>query len=243
MQNMDNNMQAHENININTFMGRVYRYMAFGLILTGLVTYILVGPLYNLWIRFMVQHSFIWMAILIVPFFITFAISNNALKNPGRSLAWFACISIIFGFDLAGTIIFINPKYILIALVTTIFAFIGLSFYGMNTKRNLSRWGRFAIGMLWGCIIATIINIFLKSSMFSFFLSYIIVAVFLILIAVDTQSLIQLYNRAINSDMPINDADTFIRGLSIIGALNLYLDFLNLFIYILEIITNYQQNN
>lgn len=228
---------------LNAFLTTVYRYMAGGLFLTALVTYFLVGPMHMPWLTFMTQHTVIWMIILIAPFFVTFAISRNAMKNPQRSLIWFGVISVLFGFDMAGSIIFINPRYIIIALATTIVAFLGMSFYGRRTDRDLSRWGRFAIGMLWGCIAATLINLIFHSSMISFFLSYIIVAIFLVLVAVDTQSLVHLYDQAINSGMPINDTDTALKGISIIGALNLYLDFLNLFIYILQIIMNMSDDN
>lgn len=228
---------------LNVFLATVYRYMAGGLVLTALVTYFLIGPMRGPWMAFMTQHTIVWMVVLIAPFFVTFAISRNAMKNPQRSLVWFAVISVLFGFDMAGSIIFIDPRYVVIALATTVIAFFGMSLYGRRTDRDLSRWGRFAIGMLWGCIAATLINLIFHSSTISFFLSYILVAVFLVLVAVDTQSLVRLYDQAVNLGMPVNDATTALKGISIIGALNLYLDFLNLFLYILQIIMNISDDN
>lgn len=241
---MNNNMRtASEQSGLNAFLTSVYRYMAFGLILTAVVTYILVGPMQTAWLSFVTRHSIIWMVILIAPFFVTFAISRNAMKNPQRSLVWFAVISVLFGFDMAGSIIFVEPRYVLISLATTVIAFLGMSLYGRRTDRDLSRWGRFAIGLLWGGIAATLLNMIFHSSMLAFFLSYAMVAVFLILIAWDTQSLVNLYGTAINAGMPINDFAVITKGLAITGALNLYLDFLNLFLYILQIIVNMNGND
>ena len=103
----------------------------------------------------------------------------------------------------------------------------GMSLYGYTTKRDLSSWGAFLRMGLWGVIVALIVNVFMQSSAFDYALSILSVFIFVGLTAYDTQKIREIYASADNSD---------IKGRKVIvGALSLYLDFINLFIALLRL--------
>jgi len=116
------------------------------------------------------------------------------------------------------------------AFFTTAAAFGGMSLYGMTTKRELNGMGHYLMMGLWGIIIASLINMFLGSASIYYVISILGVVVFLGLTAWDTQKIKQ-WNEAYSGHM---DEDTYIK-LSILGALTLYLDFLNIFLFTLRI--------
>jgi hypothetical protein len=108
--------------------------------------------------------------------------------------------------------------------------FAGMSLYGMTTKTNLSGIGHYLIMGIWGLIIASVINMFLGSSTLYYLISYVGVAIFLGLTAYDTQ-VIKRWNQEFGGHI---DEGQYVK-LSIMGALKLYLDFINLFLFLLRI--------
>ena len=102
-----------------------------------------------------------------------------------------------------------------------------MSLYGYTTKRDLTSWGSFLRMGLWGIIIASIVNIFMQSSAFYYALSFVTVFVFVGLTAYDTQKIREIYMSSDTSDMQGRKV--------IVGALSLYLDFINLFMALLRI--------
>ena len=110
-------------------------------------------------------------------------------------------------------------------------AFGGLSLYGYTTKKDLSGWGSFLIMGLIGVIIASLVNLFLQSSAMQFAISVIGVLVFAGLTAYDTQRIKDGYYEV------MGDA-TLMAKAAIMGALNLYLDFINLFVMMLQLFGN-----
>jgi len=105
-------------------------------------------------------------------------------------------------------------------------AFAGLSFYGYTTKKDLTGFGSFMIMGLWGLVIAGLVNIFLQSSTLNFVTSALGVLIFAGLTAYDTQKIKNMYYEADSSEMVAKKA--------IMGALSLYLDFINLFLHLLR---------
>ena len=105
--------------------------------------------------------------------------------------------------------------------------FAGMSLYGYTTKKDLSGWGSFLMMGLIGVIIASLVNIFLQSSALHFVISVVGVLVFVGLTAYDTQKIKAIYSEA-------DDSETYTKK-AIMGALNLYLDFINLFIMLLHL--------
>ena len=118
------------------------------------------------------------------------------------------------------------------AFVVTAGMFGGMSLYGTVTKRDLTGMGSFLIMGLWGIILASIVNIFLRNSAMDFAISVIGVIVFAGLTAYDTQKL-----RAMGESAPLDDSLAIRRG-AILGALSLYLDFVNMFLMLLRLFGN-----
>ena len=114
------------------------------------------------------------------------------------------------------------------AFVTTAGMFGAMSIYGMTTKRDLTGVGSFAIMGLFGLIIAMLVNIFLQSAAMDFVISGLGVVIFTLLTAYDTQKL-----KVMGESAPANDGTAVRRGV-ILGALTLYLDFINLFLFLLR---------
>ena len=109
-------------------------------------------------------------------------------------------------------------------------AFGGLSLFGYTTKKNLSGFGSFLIMGVWGIFLATIVNIFLQSAAMQFVISAVGVLIFAGLTAYDTQQIKNMYYEA--------DGGEVVTKKSIMGALRLYLDFLNLFLFLLQLFGN-----
>jgi FtsH-binding integral membrane protein len=131
------------------------------------------------------------------------------------------------------TISFIFLAYTQASIVSTFLICAGMfgamSLYGLTTKKDLTGWGSFLFMGLIGVVIASIVNIFLMSSMMHFIISVMGVIVFTGLTAYDTQQL-----RVMGETMPEDDSTAVRRG-TILGALRLYLDFINLFLMLLRL--------
>ena len=146
------------------------------------------------------------------------------------AIAWFAVYSICTGAMLSAVIAVYAKAVIARAFLTTALMFAFMSVYAMTTKRDLSRMGNILVMAIIGMLVASLVNLFLRSEAIYYALSYVGVAVFCGLTAWDTQKIMRLndeYGYGI-------DEETFVK-LSIICALQLYLDFINIFLYLLRI--------
>ena len=106
-----------------------------------------------------------------------------------------------------------------------------MAVYGTTTKKDLSSIGNICFMALIGLVIATLVNLFLKSATFDYILSYIGIAIFVGLTAWDTQKM----KRVLSTQYEVNEGA---QKLALLGALNLYMDFINLFLYLLRIFGN-----
>jgi len=143
----------------------------------------------------------------------------------------FALYSVINGAVLSFIFVAYSTTIITKTFLITAGMFGAMSFYGYVTKKDLSSIGKILMMALIGLIIATIVNIFLKSSGFDFILSYLGVAIFVGLTAYDTQKIKEILATA-------EDAGESAQKMALMGALSLYLDFINLFLYLLRIFGN-----
>jgi uncharacterized protein len=211
---------------LRAYMLRVYNYMAAGVGLTGLVamlTYQLSGPA-------LLESPLIWvfmLAPLALVFFITSRI-NTLSAEAARRLFFIYAASV--GLSLS-TIFHVYTG----ASITRVFfisaaAFGALSIWGYTTQRDLSGFGTFLFMGLIGIVIASLVNIFLRSSGLDWMVSIIGVGVFAGLTAYDTQRIKGMYD-------PSDDATSSGRK-AVMGALSLYLDFINLFMMMLRLAGN-----
>lgn len=213
-------MLAEESARV--FMQRVYWWMSFGLALTGLTAFVVaMSPT----LSSMVLGLF--MPLLVVEFLVVIAFSFLQSKVSGPvAAAMFIGYALLNG--LTFSVIFLVYQLGSIALVFAITAgmFGAMSAYGTLTKKDLSGWGSFLLMGLIGIMIAGIANMFLRSGMMTFVTSCAGVVIFAGLTAYDTQKLRQHHaNSGYSSAM----------SLAISGALMLYLDFINLFLKLLQL--------
>ncbi len=212
-----------------SILKNVYLWMTAGLAFTGVVSY-LVATSATLMRIFL--GSWLSMILVIVAQFalVVFLSARLEQMSATTAIASFMGYSFLTGITLSVIFYAYSGLVISRAFFTTAAAFGGMSVYGMTTKRDLDGVGHYLIMGLWGIIIASLINMFLGSANIYYFISIIGVLVFLGLTAWDTQK-IKRMNDAYGSRM---DEDTYIK-LSIIGALMLYLDFINIFLFLLRI--------
>ena len=210
---------------LRSYMLRVYNYMATGLGLTGLTAYfVAITPsLFNA----IYGTPFYWIVAL-APLGFVFYLSARLHKiSFAKAQTVFWIFSGVMGLSMAYIFIAFTGASIARVFFITAGTFAGMSLYGYTTKKDLTGWGSFLFMGLIGIIIAMIVNIFLQSGMLSFIISCVGVLVFVGLTAYDTQRIKEMYYASDHPEISGKKA--------IMGALKLYLDFINLFIMLLHL--------
>ena len=213
---------------LNRFWRGVYSWMAVGLLLTAGAAYgVASSAALSSWLF---SSAIIFYGVMILELILVVYLSARVQKmSAAAATGTFLGYSLLNGITLS--LIFL--EYTASSIVSTLIA-AGVTFgltalFGTRTKKNLSGFGRFAFMALIGLIVASLVNLFLKSSGFDLMISFIGVLVFLGLTAYDSQKIQQYYYLAgRNAD---EETETKV---SIIGALTLYLDFINIFLYLLR---------
>ncbi len=212
-----------------TVLRNVYLWMAIGLALTGVVALGFAST--PQLVLALVKNPVLFFGIIIGEFALVFFLSAKIMTlSPTAATLGFAAYAVLNGVTLSLIFLAYTGASIASSLFITAGTFAGMSIYAVMTKRDLSSLGHYLIMGLWGLIIASVVNMFLRSSAMYWLLSYGGVALFLGLTAYDTQ-MIKRWSDELGSSP--SEAD-FLR-ISILGALKLYLDFINLFLFILRI--------
>ena len=204
-----------------TFMGRVYRWMAVGLGLTGIVA---MGTASSpSLLRALVLNRPVFYGLMIGELILVFAFSAVARRASFMTAAaMFLAYAALSGVTFSVIFLVYTGESIASVFFVTGGAFAGMSVYGTLTKRDLTSWGSFLMMGLIGVVIAGVVNIFLRNDAMGFIISCCSVVIFTGLTAYDTQKL-----RAVAEDG--ND------NMALQGALMLYLDFINLFLALLRL--------
>lgn len=214
-----------------TLMRKVYLWMTLALAVSGLAAYY-VGTTPRLLYAIATNQVLFW-GLIIAEFALVIGLSAaiNKLSFPVAA-CMFAAYSLING----ATLSFIFVAYTASSIVTTFFVtagtFAAMALVGSVTKRDLTRLGGILIMALVGIIIASIVNIFLHNSMMELIISAIGVLVFVGLTAYDAQ---KIKHMMLEYGSEVND---YTQKLAVLGALSLYLDFVNLFLYLLRLFGN-----
>ena len=210
------------------FMAGVYRWMAFGLGLTGLVAWAvtsspsLLSAFYNVQNGRVVGHTGLYTAVWVAQLIMVFAFVGLLERvSIGTAVAMFLAYCAMTGLTLSVVLVVYTTGSIASTFFVTGGAFFGLSLYATVTKRDLSGMRSFLMIGLIGIIIASVVNLFLHSEAVTFVMSCAGVLVFAGLTAYDTQKLRRL---------AVQGNDKF----ALLGALTLYLDFINLFLFLLR---------
>lgn len=209
----------------NTLVRSVYVWMCTALLLTGATATLVAGSPRLLEIIF--GNSFLFWVILIAQFGLVWAISAKVTSFSLPVLSGlFMLYSVLTGLTFSVYFLAFTAESIASTFFITAGTFAVMSIYGFLTKRDLTKIGNLAFMALIGMIIASVVNIFLHSTVLNWMVTYIGVLVFVGLIAWDTQKIKALMYTEDNE---------FTQKLAICGALSLYLDFINLFIMLLRI--------
>jgi len=214
---------------VNDFVRSVYNWMGIGLALTGFIAlYVSTNETAS---GFILGNRIIFFGLIIAELALVFSISGMVHKmRASTATGLFVLYAALNGLTLS----FIFLAYTQASIVRTFFVcsgtFLACSIYGWKTRRDLTSWGGFLTMGLIGIIIASLVNLFIRSSAMTMIISYIGVLVFVGLTAYDTQKLKQM---AVSQPTGL-DGSTVRKG-AILGALSLYLDFINLFLLLLHI--------
>ncbi len=214
----------------SVYMRHVYNWMTLGLVVTALAAWFTASSPTLLMLLFgngVVGIIVMAVAVIGLPMLLTGAIHR---LSAGAATAIFVVYSALMGMFLSSVLLVYTGASVFSAFAITAGTFAGMSLYGTVTKRDLSGMGSFMIMGLWGVILAALVNIFLQNTMLEFVISALSVIIFTGLTAYDTQRL-----RAFGEGMPMGDGTAIRRG-ALLGALTLYLDFINLFLAILRLV-------
>ncbi len=214
---------------INRVLRRVYAWMTGGLAITAVVS-LAVASSENL-IAALLGNTLLLILLVVAELGLVIYLSTRILKMSLQNASiLFMLFAALNGITLAPIFLI----YTSVSIATTFFITAGtfglLSIWAMSTKRDLSRWGHYLFFALIGIIIASLVNIFLRSSTFDLIISAIGVLLFMGLTAFDTQ---RIARWASGADPNISKNES-VAKLAIVGALKLYLDFINLFLFLLR---------
>lgn len=212
---------------VNSVMKNVFTLMTLALAATGAISYIVSNNIQI--IKAILENQPLFWGLIIGELVLVMVLSAMINRiSFTTALILFALYSVINGVTLAPLFIVFTAESIASALFVTAGTFGAMAIFGYITKFDLSGIGKILIMALFGLIIASIVNIFLASSQMEMIINYAGVLIFTGLTAYDTQKIKNLVQENINNE-------NIIPKLSVIGSLTLYLDFINLFIKLLQL--------
>jgi len=209
---------------LRSYMMRVYNYMATGLLITAIVAFFGASSGFYYSIS---QSPLIWV-VMLAPIGMVFYLSARISRmSTSTAQIAFWIFSGLMGLSLSYVFLAYTGTSVTRVFLVTSATFGALSFYGYTTKKDISGWGSFLFMGLIGIIFASIVNMFIGSSFMQFAISIIGVLVFAGLTAYDTQQIKEIYYSGDSAEVSGRKA--------IMGALRLYLDFINMFILLLQL--------
>ncbi len=216
---------------LQTFMAQVYGWMTCGLLLTAFIAWYAANT--PAVMMFVFQSKFTFFGLVIAQLALVFILSGLVHKMSGAlATTLFMLYSALTGLTMASIFLVYTSSSIASTFVVAGGMFGAMSLYGYTTKRDLSGFGNMLFMALIGIILASLVNFWLKSEALMWVVTYIGVIVFVGLTAYDTQKL-----KNIGQQIDVAHQDN-LRKYSILGALTLYLDFINLFLMLLRIFGN-----
>jgi len=210
------------------FITKVYKWMGFGLLLTALAAYLAASS--ESFIYLLTQNSILFYGLIIAEFGLVIFLSARIQKMSAEAAAGsFIIYSILTGLTLSLILLLYTGASIASTFLSTALTFGAMSAYGYFTKRDLTAIGSYLYMALIGLIIASVINMFWANSTLYWIVSYVGILIFVGLTAYDTQKI-----KKIGANVNMDDEQTT-QKLAIMGALALYLDFINLFLMLLRV--------
>ena len=220
-------MEQSEITALNRFFAKIYGYVALGVGISALVAYLSLTVLWELTYNILMAGSWVIWVIMLIEIGLVMVASGAAAKNSPTALPLFLAYSALNGFTIGIMLLFYTGETVLLAFVTAVGMFAVMAIIGATTKKNLSAMGQALLAALVGVVIASVVNMFLQSSGMSFIISLISVVIFAGLIAYDNQRIRYVFEET---------GGNVQEGWAISLALQLYLDFVNLFLNLLRVL-------
>jgi uncharacterized protein len=222
---------ARIDVGLRAYMQRIYGYMAGGLALTGIVAYAAAASgLYQA----IAATPLIWIVMLAPLGFVLVLSFGIQRMSAATAMVLFWIYAAVMGLSLGGIFLVFTGASIARVFFITAATYAAMGLYGYTTRSDLSGFGSFLLMGLIGIVIASIVNIFVGSSALQFAVSVIGVLVFVGLTAYDTQRIKQMYLESDTAEIADKKA--------VLGALALYLDFINLFMMLLQLFGQRREN-
>ena len=213
----------------NAAMARVYLWMFTGLLLTTIVAYI--ASTSETILRFVFGTPFVMLGLFVVEIGLVIAISAAIMKlSPAKALTLFFLYAALNGVTMSVIFLAYTSGTVIMAFGTTSVLFGIMSVVGYTTKSDLTKWGPILLMGLVGIIIASIANMFLASSTLDWIITYAGILLFLALIVYDTK-----YIKTMTAKFAATGDGQMVNRIGVLGALKLYLDFINLFLFTLRL--------
>ena len=217
--------QVDIDVGLRDYMLRIYNYMASALALTGIVAYVFAQS----GMYMAIAHTPLIWVVMLAPLGLVMLLSfgiNRLSATAAQAIFW--VYAGLMGISLASVFLVFTGASVARVFFITAGTFAAMSFYGYTTRRDLSQFGSFLFMGLIGIVIASLVNIFFASSALQFAISVIGVLVFTGLTAYDTQAIKETYYEGAGHEIASKTA--------IMGALRLYLDFVNLFMMLIQLL-------
>ncbi len=219
------------NNNIKNYINKVYNWMSCGLLITSFISWYITKIPFVLEMIFF-NRLFLF-TILISQLMIVFILSNMISRiSTNSAILLFILYSILTGISISSIFLIYTFTSVTISFLICSLMFMFMSLWGYNSKIDLTKIGNVSLMLLVGTILSTIINSIIKSNLIIWITSYLGIISFCILISWDTQKLKEIGLNIINDK---DDYDEQLKKYSILGALILYLDFINLYLLILKV--------
>lgn len=227
--NLSNQQNYTASISISQVMRRVYVKMFLALVVSAITAYVCTSiPAISM---ALISNSFIYIGLCVAELIMVLVLTSKIAKGVNSSVATllFYVYSILNGVTLSLILLIYTAASVVSTFAITAGVFAAMSIYGYFTDKDLSRIGSFLFMALIGLIICTVVNIFMHSSSMEWIISFAGVAIFIGLTAWDTQKI---------KTMIAYSSPDQTENVATLGALSLYLDFINLFIYLLRFFGN-----
>ena len=210
----------------NTFLSRVYGWMTLALVISGVTAFL--AATNETIIRLTIGNGFGFLILAVAELALVWWLTASIHKiSSGAAFFAFILYSVLNGVTLSSIFLVYKIESIFMVFFISAGMFAAMAVYGTVTKSSLSSFGKYFAMALVGIIIASLVNFFLRSPMLDWFLSIITVVLFTGLTAYDAQKMLAVSNNA-------SDDEVFKKA-SVIGALDLYLDFINIFLAMLRL--------
>jgi len=226
--NILSNVQARE----NALLRSVYTFMTLGLLVTGIVSFL--ASQNQTVVKFFLMNPMGSVLLMIIQFGLVIYLSARIEQmSRNNAITAFFAYSVVSGISLSAIFLVYTYSVIWQAFLSCAVMFGITSIFAATTKKSIANWGGYLSMALIGLIVASLLNMFFRSSAMTFLISIIGIVVFVGLTAWDTQKIVSI-NRQYGSVMSVDEYTK----LGVLGALELYLDFLNIFLYLLRLFGN-----